>query len=215
MLETIRHYGRDLLAGSGLRHDRSRAHRDHSLRLAVDACETWCGPGQAENLARLHTERDNLAAALDWSLSEPGESRSALVLATALRHHWTAGEQLAPGRRRLDQALRAAPDPTPERGHALWVAAWIALPQGDGGTAAGRLRECAAIAERHDDDRLRGYVQLLSGTTALFAGDADRATRHFAAAVDRMRVREEITGEPVGALNNITRDIASLPVRVS
>ncbi|UUU19185.1 ATP-binding protein [Streptomyces sp. DSM 40750] len=192
MLETIRHYGRGILAGSGLEHDLRRRHRDHYLGLAVHACETWPGPGQGENLARLNLERDNLASALDWSLSEPGEIPSALLLVVALRYHWTVGEQLAQGRRRLDQVLRAAPELTPDRGHALWVAAWIALLQGDGGAAAGRLRECAAIAERYDDDRLRGHVLVLSGSIALFAGDPSGAARLFEEGIELIRAQDDV-----------------------
>jgi len=192
MLETIRQYGRGILADSGLEHDLRRRHRDHYLRLAVRSCETWCGPGQAENLALLRMERDNLEAAIDWSLSEPGESRSALVLVSALRYEWTVGERLAPGRRRLDQALTSAPEPTPERGQALWVAVWTALLQGDRDAAAGWLEECARIAEKHDDDDLRGHVLLLSGSTALFAGDPARAARHYAEGIAFMRRQQDV-----------------------
>ncbi len=192
MLETIRQYGRGILADSGLEQDLRRRHRDHYLRLAVHSCETWCGPGQAENLARLRTERDNLESAIDWSLSEPGESRSALVLVSALRYEWTVGERLAPGRRRLDQALKAAPEPEPERGHALWTAVWTALLQGDRDAAAAWLEECAQIAEMYDDDHLRGYACLLSGSASLFAGDPAGAARHYAEGIAFMRRLEDV-----------------------
>ncbi|GHE80378.1 LuxR family transcriptional regulator [Amycolatopsis deserti] len=187
LLETIRQYGRELLARDGQEPALRRRHRDYYLRLAQHSCDTWCGPGQAETLTLLRVERDNLLAALDWSLAEPGEPTAALALMSALRYHWTLGGFLATGRRLFDQVLAASREPAPVRGHALWVAAWIALLQGDRDAAVKWLDECSQIAERHDDDHLRAYVLILSGTAALFAGDPGEAARHFEPGLDLMR----------------------------
>ena len=206
LLETIRRYGREVLTDAALEGELRRRHRDYYLRLAVRSCETWCGPGQPETLTMLRLERDNMATALEWSLAEPGELPSALLLVSALRYHWTLGGHLAAGRRWIDQVLGAASGPTPERGHALWVGAWVALLQGDSRAADGWLRECQAIASLKNDDHLRAYVLVLSGTQALFAGQAAQAARHFAAGIGLMRAQ----GDPAAVLWALFQDAVAL-----
>jgi predicted ATPase/DNA-binding CsgD family transcriptional regulator len=186
MLETIRQYGHELLTGeitSALR----RRHRDYYLNLAVRCSESWCGPDQAAILTRLRVEQANFTAALDWSLSEPGESQAALVLIMAMRHHLMLGDFLANGRRLIDKVLHVAREPSAERGYALCIASALALIQGDSGTAADWMRESSDIAGRHADDRLHGYVRLVRGSSALFDGDIAGAVREFEAGLDLMR----------------------------
>lgn len=187
LLETIRQYGRELLSRSGIANTLRRRHRDHYLELALRCSEAWCGPDQAAILTRLRVEQDNLVAALDCSLSEPGESQAALVLITAMRHHLTLGDFLANGRRLIEGVLRAASAPTAERGYALCIASALALVQGDSGTAADWMRESADIVGQHADDRLHGYVRLVRGSSALFAGEAAGAVREFEAGLALIR----------------------------
>lgn len=188
LLETIRHYGRELLTAAGQEPELRRRHCAHYLRLAEDACADWPGDGQAEILARLREEHANLSAALDWTLAGPGEVESGLRLASALRYHWILGGFLATGRRRLDQVLEVEHHPTPHRarGDALWVTAWIALLQGDHEAARRRLDECEQIAVSLRDDHLAGYVSLLEGTLALFGGDLRPAVERFEAGLSAL-----------------------------
>ncbi len=187
LLETIRQYGRELLERSGDEARLRRQHRDYFLALAQRGCRDWCGPEQAEILRRFRLEQDNFGAAFDWSLADPGEQISALALLSALRYHWTLGGFLSTGRRLFDQALDSVEDSTVERGDALWVAAWIALLQGDHTAAARWLHECDFIARASGNDHLQGYALLLSGTANLFSGRASAAVRFFHAALVRMR----------------------------
>ncbi|HJQ46981.1 MAG TPA: LuxR C-terminal-related transcriptional regulator [Amycolatopsis sp.] len=191
LLETIRQYGRELLSRGDQADAVRERHRDYYLGLAQDSCDSWCGPGQADNLTRLRVERDNLVAALDWSLAEGGEPVHALVLISALRYHWTLGGFLATGRRLFDQVLQRSTAPSAERGHALWVAAWVALLQGDRYAATAWLDECAGIADSLAELHLRGYVLILRGTTSLFSGDPETAAAHFAEGLDIMRERDD------------------------
>jgi predicted ATPase/DNA-binding CsgD family transcriptional regulator len=183
LLETIRHYGRELLAAAGQEAELRRRHCAHYLQVAENACAEWPGSRQAQILAGLREEHANLSAALDWTLADIGLIESGLRLASALRYHWTLGGFLATGRRRLDQVLDGDEDPAPNRarGDALWVIAWIALLQGDREAAARRLVECDSIAVRLGDDHLGGYVSLLEGTLALFGGDLGPAVGRFEA----------------------------------
>lgn len=194
LLETIRQYGRDRLLGRGWEPSLRRRHRDFYLQLAERACSHWCGPRQSEILRLLNRERDNFDAALDWSLSDVAEYPAAQTMVSALRYHWTLGEFLTAGRRRLDEVLTAAREDTVSRGNVLWVAAWVALLQGDHTAADEYLQKCRAIGIRHGNNRLQAYAASLSGTAHLFAGDPDAAVRSFGAGVDQLRREGEIAG---------------------
>ncbi|WP_181780864.1 ATP-binding protein [Pseudonocardia pini] len=183
LLETIRQYGREMLVARGEDEVLRCRHRDFYLNIAERAADAWCGPEQAEILSRLRAEHDNLGAALDWSVATRGEEDMALRLAVALRYHWLLGGFLATGRRRMDQALVAAPGRSVLRGHALWVTAWIAHVQGDRDVADARTEECAEIAEAAQDPHLRGYAELLRGTGTLFSGDPHGAVPRFEAGI--------------------------------
>ncbi len=195
LLETIRQYGREILAGREEEAELRRRHHDYYLALAEHTTDTWCGPGQAETLRRLRAEHDNVSAALDWAVSTPGQEETALRLGAALRYHWLLGGFLATGRRRMDQALAAAPRTSAVRGHALWVTAWIAYVQGDPGVALARTEECAQIADGTGDRHLRGYVELLRGTGTLFGGDPHGAVAHFEAGIDAVAAAGDTAAE--------------------
>jgi predicted ATPase/DNA-binding CsgD family transcriptional regulator len=198
LLETIRQYGRELLTLEGQEQALRRRHRDYYTGVAVTACEAWCGPTQAADLARLRLERDNLSAALDWSAAEPGEAEAGLVLASALRYHWAVGGFLSAGRNRLDQALDLTTDPTTNRGTALWVAAWIALLQGDQDAASKRLDECESVATALGDDHLLAYALVLRGTAAFFRAQLDEALRLFDLSIRNMHRAGDTQGIIVG-----------------
>ncbi|MFD2415559.1 ATP-binding protein [Amycolatopsis pigmentata] len=186
MLETVRQYGRERLNRDGLGRVVQRRHRDYYLRLAVDCCDRWCGPDQADLLSTMRLDHDNLMTALEWSLTEKGESRAALKMVSALRYHWVLNYP-ATGRRRFDQVLGKAREPSRERGEALWVAAWIARIQGDIPTSAKWRRECAEIADRYHDEHLHAYTRLLTGSMALFTGDPAEAAQHLEASLFLLR----------------------------
>ncbi|MGW1786124.1 ATP-binding protein, partial [Streptomyces sp. NPDC002143] len=173
LLETIRQYGVERLFESGEEERVRGLHRDFYRRLAQRTADGWYGPGQEESLARLRAEHGNLRTALEHS-----DPQTALTLVAALRFHWCADGFLGEGRRWLDRALAAAPDPTPARAQALWVAAWAALLQGDHPAADRSLAEAEELGARLDDPVVSTYVQGFRGTSALFQG-------HLAEAVNR------------------------------
>lgn len=195
LLETIRQYGRERLADQDGTATYRRRHRDHYLRVAELGVQRWWGGEQAEILARMRADHDNLEAALDWSIHTEGEEPCALRLASALRYHWLLGGFLSTGRRRLDQALSVSEDVSAERGQALWVTAWVAHLQGDSRTARHRLAECAAIADARHDVHLSGYVAVLSGTGALFAGELDDAIASFERGIAVLRNHRDTASE--------------------
>jgi predicted ATPase len=139
MLETIRQYGRKQLGGEKELVVRRR-HRDYYLGLAEQSDAESCGPHQKDWGDRLHTERANFWAALEYCLSSPGEVRMGLRLAAALLFYWVARGFVRDGRQWLDRALAADTEPTVERTRALWITRWIAYLQGDNAASLQLLR---------------------------------------------------------------------------
>jgi len=172
MLETIRQYGRERLAQCGEEEQRRLRlrHRDYFLSVARRIADGWCGPGQQEALARLRADHANLLAALGCG----GNPQVTLELAAALRFHWCAGGFLNEGRRQLERALTAAPEPTPARTRALWVAAWVAV-HGDLAAAERWLDEADLLGRRFEDPLVCAYVQSWRGTSALLKGQLEEA----------------------------------------
>ncbi|MGH2446068.1 MAG: BTAD domain-containing putative transcriptional regulator [Candidatus Limnocylindria bacterium] len=82
MLETIREFARDHLGQSEAASVWLR-HRDWFFRLAERAIAQIDGSDQRTWLDRLHADRDNVAAALVWSLDN-GDDREAAMLAEAM-----------------------------------------------------------------------------------------------------------------------------------
>ncbi|QYX82856.1 LuxR C-terminal-related transcriptional regulator [Streptomyces akebiae] len=192
LLATIRQYGRERLAESDEEGLIRQRHHAFYLDLAERTADGWHGSGQLKSLALLRAEHANLRAALD----QGADPQATLALAAALRLHWCEGGFLGEGRRRLDHALAAAPEPSPARARALWVAAWVAVLQRDHAAAYQRLDEAAELGERLDERVVRAHVHGLRGTLALFGGRLEEAVVLLEeAAAAHLR-----TGEVIGAV---------------
>lgn len=184
MLVTMREYGATRLEKSGERDDATRRHRDFYLARAGVMVRDWCGPRQPEALAAMRQDHANLLAALAWSTSTPGEGDHALELGALLRYHWIAGGFLSDGRRWLERILQLDPRPTPQRGAALWVAAWVSLIQGDRAAGGQHLAACGEVALALDDPVLAAHADHWTGLMQLFSGDTGAAIKSYGAAVE-------------------------------
>ncbi|MBW8795815.1 MAG: LuxR family transcriptional regulator [Streptomyces sp.] len=186
LLDTLRHYGLERLrerpgAEAAIR----RRHRDHVQRHA-GACEAaWFGPGQREIVARLRADRDNLRAALDFSLTTAGEAGAGLRLAGTLWFYWHACGAPREGRYWLDRALDANPAPTAGRARALWVSALLAGSPEDLTRGLRRAREARALAERLGDQAEAAHADYVIGVVQLFADDLGAARAHYETTVAR------------------------------
>ncbi|MGY1495854.1 ATP-binding protein [Streptomyces sp. QTS52] len=192
LLATVRQYGRERLAESGEEELLKRRHHAFYLALAERAADGWHGSGRLRSLILLRAEHADLRAAL----ARGGDPQATLALAAALRLHWCEGGFLGEGRRWLDHALAAAPEPSPARARALWVAGWVAALQRDHATAYRRVDEAAELGERLDDLVVRCHVQSLRGTLALFSGRLEEAV----SLLEEAAIALEGAGEDIGAV---------------
>jgi predicted ATPase len=184
MLMTVREYGAELLERAREYLTVRRRHRDHYRRNAIRTVERWCGPGQAAALAALRRDHSNLMSALEWSAATPGELDHGAELAAFLRYHWIAGGFLGDGRRWLEQILTAMDPSSPQRGETLWVAAWVALIQGDRDPAARWLAEGEELARTNDDGRLAAHVAQWTAMHRLFSGELPAAIALLEQSID-------------------------------
>ncbi|MFF0015349.1 ATP-binding protein [Streptomyces sp. NPDC005374] len=209
MLETIRQYGWDRLVEAGDDDRVRRRHREFFALLVERLHQEWFGPRQAEILAQLRAEHANLLAAMEprggtataavasgsggrpkdgpdggqYSHRGDGDRQSPLAMAGALVYHWVAGGFLGEGRRQLERALSAAPEPTRERARALVTAAYVAEMQFDLAAAGQWLEEAEQLAERLDEPELAAQARGHQGVTALYAGRLEEALSHVEHAV--------------------------------
>lgn len=148
MLETVREYGLESLEASGEIEGIRQTHATYYLRLAEEAELEFHGSQQAEWLARIEREYDNLRAALAWAVEQRGEL--ALRLASALQVFWVRRGHLSEGWLFLNQALERSEDITATvRAKALVTASCLTTLQGD-------YKQAAALGE----DGLRLYQQI-------------------------------------------------------
>ncbi|MFD0901882.1 LuxR C-terminal-related transcriptional regulator [Actinomadura sediminis] len=194
MLETLRERGQELLEGTGERRLVSARHRDWIDRLTASADANWVGPEQLSWIDRLRVEQANVRAALEWSLTEPGEAGAVLRIASRLDEYWTFFGHSLECRQWLDRALAATSSDHPDRPRALAMCALHAVWHLDLDAAMRRLAEAAELAEPRDEllHALTSYVRALAAQISTDAGAADLAAE--AAAVFRAHgdVRREL-----------------------
>jgi predicted ATPase/DNA-binding XRE family transcriptional regulator len=178
--ETMREYGRELLAATGEADATERAHAAACVDLLRVAEPALRGPDQARWLARLELEHDNLRTALRWTL-ESGDHEMGLELAGRLtpfwirRCHWQEGlawmEELLG---RTDEVLSLA------RSRVLLSAGVLRSRRGDNSGAARRYEQSLGVSRAIGDHK--GVAQALNslGGLAHMRADLREARRLYA-----------------------------------
>ncbi|MFF7308693.1 LuxR C-terminal-related transcriptional regulator [Streptomyces sp. NPDC008137] len=186
MLDTLRQYGLERLRRrAGEEGAARRRQRDRMLWQAEECERGWFGPGQPETVARLRADRDNLRAALDFSLATPGEERAGLRLAGALWFYWHACGAPREGLYWLERALAASPEPTRERARGLWVAGLLAATTQDFPRGRRQAADALALARALGDTAEAAHAEYVIGVIRLFGDDLPGALTHFEATVAR------------------------------
>jgi predicted ATPase/DNA-binding CsgD family transcriptional regulator len=194
MLTTISEYGGVRLAEAGRTREFQLRHRDYYRRLAARWAEDSFSPRQSDWYIRMRREHDNLRAALDFCLAEPGEGPTALEIAAPIWNFWFAGF-LREGHRYLTRAIQAAPEQTPTRALGLWAGSYLAMFLGEAEQLTRLLAECEELAERYDDDRLRARISEVAGHALIYQGDLANAIPRLEQALAAYRAVGDKLGE--------------------
>ena len=171
MLDTVREFGAKWLLRLGEVDEIRSRHRDHYLRLAGRCAVEW-PKQQVEWYGRMRAERRNFRKVFELCLADPAWSRAGLDLAGSLWFLWICCGMQREGRHHLEAALRADPEPSPERTRALWICAWVAGLQGELEVAQERLARCRA---EDPEGSAAGYVIQMEGMFALMRRDFPQA----------------------------------------
>ncbi|MGY0487749.1 ATP-binding protein [Streptomyces sp. WG-D5] len=199
MLDTVRAYGAEWLDGLGDGRRMRRRHRDWYMGLATWCELDWFSPRQSEVAARVEGELPNLRAALEYCLTEPGETHLGQYLAGTLWFYWAGCGRLSEGRHWLDRSvgLDIAFDDAgldeealafgAARLKALWVLGYVAILQGDTVPALAALQECREEADRSGDATALAYAVHRTGCLALVTDDLPRAAQLLRSALASYR----------------------------
>jgi predicted ATPase/DNA-binding CsgD family transcriptional regulator len=202
MLETIHEYARELLENSPEYARLRDAHARFFLELVEQAEPGFHGPLQMEWFARLDAERENVRAALDWTLSS-GSAEVGVRMAAALFRYWDSRGQLAEAQRWLDRTLAvegAIADVW--RARLLNAAGNVARRRGDLPRAMALHEENRALRQAMGD--LAGVAASLAnlGNIAFDVAEYDRAAELYQESLGLYRGIDDRWGIAL-ALNNL------------
>ncbi|MBL8115709.1 MAG: protein kinase [Acidobacteria bacterium] len=175
MLETVREFGLEKLAGSGQEKRVRQAHAAHFRTLAEGARESLAGEDQPAWLSRLEDERGNLRSAIAFSASE-NDAETALSLVASLFWFWYLRGHYREGRTLLDRVLARFPDaPEATRLPALLSSGSLAFLTCDYGRAEMLLAEAAELARALSDKTALASALRYLGSLSRERGDVERA----------------------------------------
>lgn len=175
MLETIREYAVERLVELDEAGAAQHAHAAYFLALAEEAEPQLTGPRQADWLATLDGEQDNLRAALAWSLAA-GDRDMSLRLAGALWWYWEIRGHFAEGQSWLERALESEQDGDVRgRAKALFGLGAIAYRRRDLPTSETCLRQALPLFRALDDPSGAASCLAFLGLGAMVRGRLDEA----------------------------------------
>ena len=185
MLETVREFGLERLAGSGEAALIRDAHADWCIALAERAEPELAGPQQEAWFDRLEAEQPNARAALGW-LRERGDAERGLRLASRLSWFWSSRGYLREARTWLE-AFLGMPTSAATRGSGLLQTATILQWQGDDEGAKALDEEALNIFRELEDPLHVAYAQRGLASIAIDRGDCEQATALLAESSEVLR----------------------------
>jgi predicted ATPase/DNA-binding NarL/FixJ family response regulator len=172
LLDTIAEFGLTKLRGRG--NERRLRLRHRAWYAGLAARQEAFGPGRAAWIAALDADHENLRAALEFCLAEPGEAAAGAQMACDLWRYWETHGHLTEGRRVLAGLLERLDQTSPARPRALWVAGFLALVQADLPAARNMLEAGLSAAEEAGDVRSVTYASSQLGFVRYYLGEVDR-----------------------------------------
>ncbi len=194
LLETMRQYANELLVAAGEAAALRSRHFAHHLRVAAAADPEGAAAGSSGALDRLEVDHDNLRAALGWALG--AEPQRALELAVRMWPMWMAAGHFQEGRRWLEAALTAAPEPTTVRAEALRAACGLEIRLGATGDLGALGAERVAIFRALGDRRGVAHALDEAGVYEYMVSRNHEAQRRFA---ESRLLAEELGDDRVAA----------------
>lgn len=212
MLEAIREFGLERLAGSGGADAVRAALTRYYVRLGEEAEPQLNGGEQGEWRKRLEQEHDNLREVLGRAVSE--HDPAGVQLAGALWRFWLGHGHDPEGMRWLDETLGAVRPPADGaslcdderaelgfRARALNGAGALSYMQGDELLARSRYEEAVLTWQRlGNEDATAGPLTNLA-MLAHYGGDPDEAERLYRQAVSRARAAGNTHGAAHALIN--------------
>jgi non-specific serine/threonine protein kinase len=178
LLETVRWYGAEKLQSAGEAAEVRQRHRDWFVALAEQAEPELLGPRQRLWLDRLETEHDNLRAAYEWTMTEPGGKREGLRLAAALYYFWLDVGRWSEGHAWLEEGLRSNGGVGPSiRAKALAKAALLGWRAGKDERAIALAEEGLAVCKEVGDRKFGALCLICMDKVASDRGHYEQAKR--------------------------------------
>jgi len=179
MLTVIREFALERLQEAGEREEAALRHAKHYRAMVEQVEPSLYGPDQLLWLDRLSAELANLRAAMKWSLAQDPES--GLAIAGGLWRFWLVRSHASEGRDWLEGLLRAsagsADGPPNARVKAGYVAANLAMEQGDGPRARTLADESLTAARRQDDREILAFSLAVAGDATHRVDEFERGER--------------------------------------
>lgn len=212
MLETVREYAQEKLAGSGDARTLWRLHAEYYLELSERAAPELVGHAQNEWLDLLEREHANLRAAITASL-EAGELRTVARIGWNVWPFWWIRGHQSEGYRRMEEVLvrsegaawsidqgrneEPAPEPltTVELARANYVAGAMAVVRGDYEQAEAKARACMVLSREAGEPRTEALGLLGLGLVALYAQEFEAAKAHMDQSLEIFRRLDDWWGQ--------------------
>ena len=183
VLDPVRHYARQRLAGAG----ETNEFRDRHFRFFYtefrDGLHSLGGPHQARWLKLVQVDQENLRAALDWGLSSPPLEQQAVELAGGLFWFWTKRGLFAEGRKWLERAA-AVHAPPLLVGRVELGLGHMAYFQGRHADMVVHNDKALALGREAGDGFLQAMALFGHGLAAFECGKFEEAAHHAHAAYD-------------------------------
>jgi predicted ATPase/DNA-binding XRE family transcriptional regulator len=169
LLDTIRAYAAERLAGAEAADAVQDRHADHYLRMAEAARDPRWSPGRVDLIHRLEASHADLHVALRWHRAHDAAGWVQMVI--ALGWFWLTYSHLDEGREWLLGVLEAVPPVSVERCHVLHRLGVLAYWQGEYSTARDLLGRSLSLAVELGDGEEATRIRASIGHAALAGGD--------------------------------------------
>jgi predicted ATPase/DNA-binding CsgD family transcriptional regulator len=186
LLETMRQYGLARLRETGELSITQQRHFDWIRTLAgsIGALDNR----QIALFDRMHRERDNLWAALDFCARQPDGAAAASELAQDLHPYWTARGPFGDVRRVLVSLAELAREDSVPRARLLGVAAVMAMSANDYEACTALSEESLRIATAARDVEVAGWALTMLAVPRFRDGDLAGAKEHVELALSLARL---------------------------